>query len=105
MGREVSDEFTVPLCRGHYRKVHRCGDEAAWWQKAGLNPTIAARALWLETYSLSTNAGECSSFPKMPSTLLSPCEKSAPPLTVHNPAALPRTFVHEAFPALLSPCQ
>jgi hypothetical protein len=36
---------------------------------------------------------------------LSPCEKSAPPLTVHNPAALPRTFVHEAFPALLSACQ
>ena len=29
LGRKVSDEFTVPLCRGHHREVHRCGDEAA----------------------------------------------------------------------------
>ena len=29
MGRKVSDEFTVPLCRGHHREVHRTGDEAA----------------------------------------------------------------------------
>src|SRR5262249_9440216 len=28
LGRKVSDEFTVPLCRGHHREVHRCGDEA-----------------------------------------------------------------------------
>ena len=35
LGRKVSDEFTVPLCRGHHREVHRCGDEAAWWKKAG----------------------------------------------------------------------
>jgi hypothetical protein len=25
LGRKVSDEFTVPLCRGHHREVHRCG--------------------------------------------------------------------------------
>jgi hypothetical protein len=54
MGRKVSDEFTVPLCRGHHREVHRCGDEAAWWQKAGLDPTVAARALWLETHPIAT---------------------------------------------------
>jgi len=28
LGRKVSDEFTVPLCRGHHREVHRVGDEA-----------------------------------------------------------------------------
>jgi hypothetical protein len=28
LGRKVSDEFTVPLCRGHHREVHHCGDEA-----------------------------------------------------------------------------
>jgi hypothetical protein len=28
LGRKVSDEFTVPLCRGHHREVHRCGDES-----------------------------------------------------------------------------
>ena len=54
LGRKVSDEFTVPLCRGHHREVHRCGDEAAWWQKAGIDPTVSARALWLETHPLPT---------------------------------------------------
>jgi hypothetical protein len=33
LGRKVSDEFTVPLCRGQHREVHRCGDESAWWKK------------------------------------------------------------------------
>jgi hypothetical protein len=54
LGRKVSDEFTVPLCRGHHRQVHHCGDEAAWWKKAGIDPTVAARALWLETHPLLT---------------------------------------------------
>jgi hypothetical protein len=52
LGRKVSDEFTVPLCRGHHREVHRCGDEAAWWIKGGIDPTAAARALWLKTHPL-----------------------------------------------------
>jgi ERF superfamily len=54
LGRKVSDEFTVPLCRGHHREVHRCSEEAAWWRNAGINPTVAARMLWLETHPLST---------------------------------------------------
>jgi hypothetical protein len=49
-GRKVSDEFTVPLCRGHHREVHRHGDEAAWWSSAGFDPTLSARELWLETH-------------------------------------------------------
>jgi hypothetical protein len=53
LARKVSDEFTVPLCRGHHREVHRSGDEAAWWQNAGVNPTQAARTLWLETHPLT----------------------------------------------------
>ena len=52
LGRKVSDEFTVPLCRGHHREVHRCGNEAAWWRNAGLDPTTSARALWLESHPL-----------------------------------------------------
>jgi hypothetical protein len=55
LGRKVSDEFTVPLCRGHHREVHRCGDEAAWWNKAGVDPTVNARALWLKTRPLPTS--------------------------------------------------
>jgi hypothetical protein len=30
LGRKVSDEFTVPLCRTHHREIHRCGDEGLW---------------------------------------------------------------------------
>src|SRR6516165_4317145 len=52
LGRKVSDEFTVPLCRGHHREVHRCGDEDAWWNKAGIDPIVTARALWLQTHPL-----------------------------------------------------
>jgi hypothetical protein len=54
LGSKVSDEFTVPLCRGHHREAHRCGDEAAWWKNAGVDPTITARGLWLETHPLPT---------------------------------------------------
>ena len=54
LGRKVSDEFTVPLCRGHHREAHRSGDEAAWWKKTGVDPTTTARALWLETHPLPT---------------------------------------------------
>ena len=29
LGRKASDELTVPLCRTHYREVHRVGNEQA----------------------------------------------------------------------------
>ena len=58
LGRKVSDEFTVPLCRGHHREVHRCGDEAAWWSNAGIEATVTARALWLETHPLPPDQGK-----------------------------------------------
>ena len=48
LGRKVSDEFTVPLCRGHHHELHRHGDELAWWGKRGIEPVAAARDLWLE---------------------------------------------------------
>jgi hypothetical protein len=57
LGRKVSDEFTVPLCRGHHREVHRCGDETAWWGKTGIDVTAAARVLWLKTHPLPTMVG------------------------------------------------
>ena len=61
LGRKVSDEFTVPLCRGHHREVHRCGDEAAWWNKTGIDPTAAARVLWLKTHPLPSTIGAAGS--------------------------------------------
>ena len=52
LGRKVSDEFTVPLCRTHHRELHRQADEASWWTKLGIDPNSIARALWLQTHSL-----------------------------------------------------
>jgi hypothetical protein len=61
LGRKVSDEFIVPLCRGHHREIHRSGNEAAWWTNAGVDPTVTARALWLETHPLPTSADQIGS--------------------------------------------
>jgi len=49
MGRKVSDEFTVPLCRTHHRDVHRFGDEVAWWSKKAIDPVGISRKLWVST--------------------------------------------------------
>ena len=49
LGRRVSDEFVVPLCRIHHREVHRAGDERAWWEQAGIDPIDVARVLWSST--------------------------------------------------------
>jgi len=49
LGRRVSDEFTVPLCRLHHRALHRRGDEAAWWVEQQLEPLPVAQKLWTQT--------------------------------------------------------
>jgi hypothetical protein len=49
LGRKVSDEFTVPLCRIHHHAVHRSGDEAAWWRQNRIDPTKMALKLWRQT--------------------------------------------------------
>jgi len=51
LGRKVSDEFTVPLCRVHHREAHR-GDEPAWWSKISIDPLAVATALWKQTHPL-----------------------------------------------------
>jgi hypothetical protein len=49
LGRRVSDEFAVPLCRTHHRVLHNRGDEAEWWKSVNLDPVIVARQLWEHT--------------------------------------------------------
>jgi ERF superfamily len=49
MGRKVSDEFTVPLCRTHHRDIHTFGDEVAWWERRAIDPVATARMLWIST--------------------------------------------------------
>jgi hypothetical protein len=49
LGRKVSDEFTVPLCRSHHRALHRSGSEYLWWENVGIDPLKVARKLWRGT--------------------------------------------------------
>ncbi len=49
IGLKVSDEFTVPLCRGHHRQLHQAGNEEAWWENLQINALEIARGLWVQT--------------------------------------------------------
>jgi hypothetical protein len=49
VGRRVSDEFTVPLCRVHHRDLHRIGNERAWWDKLNIDPLPIALRFWQQT--------------------------------------------------------
>jgi len=51
IGLKMSDEFTVPLCRGHHRQLHQTGDERAWWDNHRVNALEIARGLWEKTHA------------------------------------------------------
>src|SRR5262249_39410839 len=72
LGRKVSDEFTVPLCRGPHREVHRCGDEMGWWTKMGVDASAAARVLWLKSHPLPSAMGPASKLKNKPKLKASP---------------------------------
>jgi hypothetical protein len=46
LGRKVSDEFTVPLCREHHHELHKHGNEAVWWANLQIAPVDTAQKLW-----------------------------------------------------------
>jgi hypothetical protein len=46
LGRKVSDEYTVPVCRLHHRELHGYGDEASWWAAVSIDPLPVALDLW-----------------------------------------------------------
>jgi hypothetical protein len=46
LGRKVSDEYTVPVCRLHHRHLHSYGDEASWWAGVSIDPLPIALELW-----------------------------------------------------------
>ena len=50
IGLKVSDEFTVPLCRGHHRQLHQTGDEETWWESTKIDALKMARDLWEQTH-------------------------------------------------------
>ena len=55
LGRRVSDEFIVPVCRLHHRELHRSGHEIAWWEKLNIDPVPVALRLWQQTRANTVN--------------------------------------------------
>jgi hypothetical protein len=51
LGRKVSDEYTVPICRLHHRELHNYGDEASWWVGVNIEPLPIALELWRRSTS------------------------------------------------------
>jgi DNA recombination protein Rad52 len=51
IGMKVSDEFTVPLCRGHHRQLHQAGNEVLWWETFKISPLAIANELWDQTHA------------------------------------------------------
>jgi ERF superfamily len=76
IGRKVSDEFAVPLCRGHHRAVHRSRDESAWWRQAGIDPIKVARRLWKETRGMGQQQSERPASPRRDAAAASPNPKN-----------------------------
>jgi hypothetical protein len=50
LGMKVSDEFTVPLCRGH-QQLHQTGNEAGWWGNLKIDALGIAKDLWKQTHT------------------------------------------------------
>ncbi len=60
LGLKVSDEFTVPLCRGHHRHLHQAGNEVAWWENLKIDALPIAKGLWEQTRPKSAPAERAS---------------------------------------------
>jgi hypothetical protein len=76
LARKVSDEFAVPLCRGHHRSVHRSRDERAWWRQASIDPIKVARRLWRETRGMGKQQSERTASPRPHAAAASPDPKN-----------------------------
>src|ERR1700690_3716839 len=53
LGLKVSDEFTVPLCRGPHRQLHQAGNEVSWWGNLKIDALPVAKGLWEQTHPKS----------------------------------------------------
>jgi hypothetical protein len=69
---KVSDEFTVPLCRGHHRQLHQAGNEVAWWEDRNINALEIAKGLWEQTHPKTGSAD----------TVLAPSEGKTNPIPI-----------------------
>ena len=78
LGLKVSDEFTVPLCRGHHRQLHQAGNEVTWWGNFNLKPLEVAKALWGQTHPKSVDAAGAADATAETDANLPPSNENAP---------------------------
>jgi ERF superfamily len=79
LGRRVSDEFIVPVCRMHHRELHRSGSEVAWWHRLNIDPVPVALRLWQQTRSDDqASAGVNSASEPTPAPQRAPSDASKP---------------------------
>ena len=55
LGRKVSDEYTVPVCRLHHHELHTYGDEGSWWAGVNVDPVPIALGLWRRSHEHGFN--------------------------------------------------
>ena len=71
VGRILSDEFMVLLCRSHHRLVHRVAGEMEFWtahyKELGRSPLAKARELWAASHPRRTRQ-PCRYSPRVPRT-------------------------------------
>jgi hypothetical protein len=97
LGRKVSDEFAVPLCRFHHGELHRTGNEYLWWENIGIDPLKAAGKLWNRTL---IKRGRLLPQRRSPRSLLVPTVRQASPMTK---SALPVADNQKSHPAHRAP--
>jgi hypothetical protein len=74
IGLKVSDEYAVPLCRGHHRELHQAGNELAWWEKLNIKPLEVAKGLWEQTHPRSV------AVPLQPTNVTCQSQEAAKPI-------------------------
>jgi hypothetical protein len=100
MGLKVSDEFTVPLCRGYHRQLHQAGNEVAWWNNHRLEPLITASTLWRQTHPLRAELQQPSS-----AAPLTEQQNTANGNGAESPSTIPALPIDETKPIVPSVAQ
>jgi DNA recombination protein Rad52 len=72
IGLKVSDDFTVPLCRGHHRQLHQADNEVTWWKNLQIDALEIAKDLWKKTHTKDGHAN-----PQSQSTTIHTSETTA----------------------------
>ena len=76
LGRKVSDEFAVPLCRGHHRRCIARATSARGGRQAGVDPIKVARRLWKETRGIGQRRSQRPALPRPHDAAASPDPKN-----------------------------